>query len=143
MTLKVVAVALLFGIPTTLLLCVLGRPVIHIIFQHGAFNRHATDLTVLALIGYALGLPGIIAGELVVRVFFSMKDAFTPLVTNAINLAAHIGLIYLFLAVFTGASAVIGIPLAASGSATFEALVLCLLLYLRLRKKIAAEKKQS
>ena len=143
LTLKVVAFALLLGIPTTLVLCVLGRPVIRIIFQHGAFDKHATNLTVLALIGYAIGLPGVIASELMVRVFFSMKDAFTPLFTNVLNLAAHIGLIYLFLAVFTGTSAVVGIPLAASGSATFEALALCLLLYLRFRKKITAEKRQQ
>ncbi|HEY6542108.1 MAG TPA: murein biosynthesis integral membrane protein MurJ [Ktedonobacteraceae bacterium] len=143
MTLKIVAVALLLGIPTTLCLFVLGRPVIHIIFQHGAFKQHATDLTVLALIGYSVGLPTVIASELMVRVFFAMKDALTPLFTNALNLASHIGLIYLFLAVFTGPSAVIGIPLAASGSASFEALVLCLLLYLRLRKKIVAERRQQ
>src|SRR5579859_1985236 len=139
MMLKVVAAALLLGIPTTLCLCVLGGPLISIVFQHGAFGKHATDLTVLALIGYSVGLPGVIAGELMVRVFFAMKDAVTPLFTNALNLAAHIGLIYLFLAVYSGPSAVIGIPLAASGSATVEAIALCLLLYLRLRKKIAAE----
>ncbi len=143
MMLKVVVAALLLGIPTTLCLCVLGRPLIYIVFQHGAFGRHASDLTVLALIGYSVGLPGVIAGELMVRVFFAMKDALTPLFTNALNLAAHIGLIYLFLAVFTGPSAVLGIPLAASGSATVEALALCLLLYFRLRKKIAAERKQQ
>jgi putative peptidoglycan lipid II flippase len=141
--LKVLAVALLFGIPTALFLCVLGRPVIHIVFQHGAFKKHSTDLTVLALIGYAAGLPAVIAAELMVRVFFAMKDALTPLFTNALNLAAHIGLIYLFLAVFTSTSAVIGIPLAASGSASVEALVLGLLLYLRLRRKIAGERKQQ
>jgi putative peptidoglycan lipid II flippase len=143
LTLKVIGIALLFGIPTALLLCLIGRPLIHIIFQHGAFDRHSTDLTALALIGYAVGLPGIIAGELMARTFFAMKDARTPLFTNVLNFAAHIGLIYFFLAICTGANAIIAIPLAASGSATFEAIVLVLLLYLRLRKKIAAEKQQQ
>jgi putative peptidoglycan lipid II flippase len=142
LTLKVVGVALLFSIPTTLLLCLLGRPVIHIIFQHGAFKKHSTDLTVLALIGYAVGLPGIIASELMVRTFFAMKDALTPLFTNMVNLASHIGLIYFFLSIFFGANAVIAIPLAASGSATVEAIMLFLLLYLRFRKKIALERQQ-
>ncbi|HEU0002175.1 MAG TPA: murein biosynthesis integral membrane protein MurJ [Ktedonobacteraceae bacterium] len=140
MTLKVVGIALLFGIPTALILCVLGRPIIHIVFQHGAFKRHSTDLTALALIGYAVGLPGVIAGELMVRAFFAMKDARTPLFTNILNFAAHIGLIYLFLAIFTGTSAIIAIPLAASGSATIETIALVLLLYLRFRKKIALER---
>ena len=143
LTLKVIGVALLFGIPTTLLLCLLGRPIIHIIFQHGAFKKHSTDLTVLALIGYAVGLPSVIAGELMARTFYAMKDARTPLFTNILNFASHIGLIYFFLSIFFGANAVIAIPLAASGSATFEAIVLILLLYLRFRKKIAAERQQT
>jgi putative peptidoglycan lipid II flippase len=143
LALKVIGVGLLFGIPTALILCVLGRPIIHIIFQHGAFKRHSTDLTALALIGYAVGLPGIIAGELMARTFFAMKDARTPLFTNALNFASHIGLIYFFRAICTGANAIIAIPLAASGSATVEAILLSLLLYLRLRKKIAAERKQQ
>jgi len=140
LTLKVIGVALLLGIPTALILCLLGKPIIYIIFQHGAFTRHSTNLTVLALIGYAIGLPGVIAGELMARTFFAMKDARTPLFTNILNFAAHIGLIYFFLSIYTGTNAIIAIPLAASGSATAEALVLVLLLYLRLHKKIAAER---
>ncbi len=143
LTLKVVGVALLFTIPTTLLLCVLGRPIIHIIFQHGAFKKHSTDLTVLALIGYAVGLPGVIAGELMARTFYAMKDARTPLFTNILNFASHIGLIYLFLAICTGINAIIAIPLAASGSAIFEAIALILLLSLRFRKEVAAEKQRT
>jgi putative peptidoglycan lipid II flippase len=141
LALKVIGVALLFGIPTALILCILGRPIIHIIFQHGAFTRHSTDLTALALIGYAVGLPGVIAGELMGRTFYAMKDARTPLFTNILNFAAHIGLIYFFLAIFTGTNAIIAIPLAFSGSATTEAILLALLLYLRLHKKIAAERR--
>ncbi len=49
------------------------------------------------------------------------------------------GLIYLFLAVFTGQNAVIGIPLATAGSATAEAVLLAVILYFRLRKNIKAE----
>ncbi len=143
LTLKVIGVALLFGIPTALLLSLLGEPLIQIVFQRGAFNRHSTDLTALALIGYAVGLPGVIAGELIARTFFAMKDARTPLLTNALNFAVHIGLIYFFLAMYTGTTAIIAIPLAASGSATSEAILLGLLLYLRLRKKIAEERKQE
>jgi len=130
----------MIGIPTTVVLCVLGRPAIHIIFQHGAFNKHSSSLTALALIGYAVGLPGVIVGELLARTFYSMKDARTPLFTNILNVAVHIGLIYVFLSIYSGTNAIIAIPLANSGASTAEAVLLCLLLYLRLRKKIAAEK---
>ncbi|HVB72359.1 MAG TPA: murein biosynthesis integral membrane protein MurJ [Ktedonobacteraceae bacterium] len=142
LVLKIVGAALMIGIPTTVVLCVLGRPAIHIIFQHGAFNKHSSSLTALALIGYAVGLPGVIVGELLARTFYSMKDARTPLFTNILNVAVHIGLIYVFLSIYSGTNAIIAIPLANSGASTAEAVLLCLLLYLRLRKKIAAEKSQ-
>jgi putative peptidoglycan lipid II flippase len=55
---KVVGAALLPGLPAAILLCIMGRPLIHLFFQHGAFKRNSTNLTDLALIGYAVGLPG-------------------------------------------------------------------------------------
>jgi putative peptidoglycan lipid II flippase len=139
LNLKIVGAALLLSIPTALALCLLGLPLIRLIFQHGAFNHHSTVLTAIALIGYAVGLPGVIAGDLIARAFFALKDARTPLFTNIFNLVTHIGLIYLFLLVFTGQNAVIGIPLATAGSATLEALLLGALLFFSLRKKISAE----
>ncbi|GAC1565569.1 MAG: murein biosynthesis integral membrane protein MurJ [Ktedonobacteraceae bacterium] len=139
LVLKLVEAALLIGIPTALILCFLGRPIVHIVFQHGAFTGHSSDLTVLALVGYAVGLPGVIAGELLVRTFYAMKDARTPLCTTILNVAAHIGLIYFFLSIYSGTHAIIAIPLANSGASTLEAILLCLLLNMRLRTKIASE----
>ncbi len=139
LNIKIVGGALLLSVPTTIALCLLGRPLIHLIFQHGAFDQHSTDLTSLALIGYALGLPGVIAGDLIARSFYALKDARTPLLTSIFNLSVHVGLIYLFLNLFAGQNAVVGIPLATAGSATAEAVLLGVLLAFRLRKKIKAE----
>ena len=143
LALKVIGAALLLGIPTAVILCFLGRPIIHLIFQHGAFNRHSTNLTSLALIGYAIGLPGVIAGELTARTFYSLRDARTPLFTNIFSLAIHVGFILYFLPIFVGTNAILTIPLAASGSATFEALLLGLFLYLRLRSKVRSERQNG
>ena len=139
LNLKIVGAALLLSLPIALALCILSMPLIRLIFQHGAFNHHSTVLTAIALIGYTVGLPGVIAGDLIARTFFALKDARTPLFTNIFNLGVHVGLIYLFLAIFTGQNAVIGIPLATAGSATLEAVLLAVLLSFRLRKKIKAE----
>lgn len=139
LTIKVVGAAVLLGIPTGLALCVSGRPLIHLLFQHGAFNNHSTSLTTLALIGYAVGLPGFIASELVVRSFYSLKDARTPLLTNIFALAARFGLILFLLKILIGKIAILALPLAASGAAIAEALLLCLLLYVKLRLKIKSE----
>lgn len=132
---RIIGAALLLGIPTTLLLCFLGKPAIHLLFQHGAFKQHATELTSLALIGYAVGLPGVIAGDLIARTFFALKDARVPLFTNAFNFAAHIGLIIYLTSMFSGQNAILAIPLATAGSATAEAILLAGLLFLRFRSK--------
>jgi putative peptidoglycan lipid II flippase len=133
LAIKVLASGVCLGIPTVLLLCFLGKPLIHVVFQHGAFGRHATNLTGLALTGYAVGLPAVIAIALMMSTFYSLKDALTPLLTNIFNFAVHLGLILLLLSHFKGPDAILAIPLAASGSATFEAILLGLLLFRRLR----------
>lgn len=135
LAIKILASGLCLGIPTALLLCVLGRPLIHVVFQHGAFGKHAANLTGAALIGYAVGLPAVIAIALMMSTFYSFKDALTPFITNVFNFGIHLALILLLLGHFKGPDAILAIPLAASGSATIEALLLGLLLFWRLRAK--------
>ncbi len=137
---KVVGAAVLLSIPTAILLVILGGPVIHLLFQHGAFTRHSSSLTYLALIGYAIGLPGVVAGDLLARSFYSLKDARTPLFTNIFALIVRLGFIIFLLKLLAGTSVLLAIPLAASGALTAEALLLCFLLFLRLRAKIKREK---
>lgn len=140
LALKVIGASILLAVPIAVALCFLGKPLIRILFQHGAFTHHSSTLTTLALIGYAVGLPGVIAGELIARAFYSLKDAVTPLFTNIFAFVSRIGLIIGLLVICTGQNVILAIPLAASGSATAEAFLLCLLLYFRLRKKVAQEK---
>ncbi len=140
LTQKVVGAAVLLSIPTAILLVVLGRPMIHLLFQHGAFDQHSSYLTFLALIGYAVGLPGNIAADLLSRSFYALKDARTPLLVNIFGLLVRFGLIVLLLKLLAGKSVLIAIPLAASGAGTAEALMLGLLLFLRLRGRCREEK---
>ncbi len=134
---KIVGGAVLVSIPTAVLLSILGKPAIHIIFQHGAFTRHSSTLTALALIGYAIGLPGQVALELLIRSFYALKNALIPLLTTVFAFAAHIGLILLLLKLMTGKYLVMAIPLAVAGVATVEAGLLCLLLLWRLHTNIS------
>ncbi len=135
-TLKVMGAAIALAVPCALLLWLLGRPTIRILFQHGAFTVHASMLTYLATIGYAIGLPGIIAGELIINGFFALKDTQTPLLTNTLSLALRIGLSLFLLHVLQGPTIILAIPLALAGAATVEALLLSTLLLLRLRRKV-------
>ncbi len=138
--LVVVGGSVLLSVPCALFLYLLGRPMIRILFQHGAFTHHATALTTLALIGYAVGLPGQVAGQLLAKSLYSLKDTFTPLCTNILMLAARVGLTLMFIRILSGKYLILAIPLALSIAATAEALLLALLLFNRLRKKIRLDK---
>jgi putative peptidoglycan lipid II flippase len=137
---RIVGGAVLISIPIAILLSIFGKPAIHILFQHGAFTRHSSNLTALALIGYAVGLPGNIASLILMRSFYALKNAVIPLLINIFALAAHIGLLVFLLKSLTGTYVILAIPLAAGISATAEACLLGLLLlwFLRIRIKKAS-----
>ena len=135
---RMVGGAVLISIPIAVLLAIFGKPVIHLVFQHGAFTTHSSSLTALALIGYAVGLPGTVASLLFMRSFFALKNAIIPLLTNIFALAIHIGLLLFLLKTLTGKYVILAIPLATGITGTIEASLLCLLLlwclYARTRK---------
>ena len=135
---RIVGGAVLISIPIAVLLVIFGKPVIHLVFQHGAFTKHSSSLTALALIGYAFGLPGTVASLLFMRSFFALKNAIIPLLTNIFALAIHIGLLLFLLKTLTGKYVILAIPLATGITGTIEASLLCLLLlwclYARTRK---------
>ena len=138
--LRVIGISTLLSVPCAIVLYVLGKPAISLIFQHGAFTNHSTGLTTLALLGYAVGLPGSAASELLVRAFYSLQDAYTPLVIDVLALAGRFGFILLFLDIMAGPSMILAIPLAISAIATVQAILLCILLVLRLQKGVAMDK---
>lgn len=138
--LKVMGGAIALAVPAAILLWLLGKPIIRLLFQHGAFTAHSSTLTNLAVTGYAIGLPGIIAGELIAGGFFALKDTRTPLFANIFSLAARYGLIVVLLRVFHGIYVILAIPLALSVSATAEALLMCAVLLWRLQKRVALDR---
>ncbi len=138
--LKIVGGSVFLSIPATIVLYILGKPAIHLLFQHGAFTTHASALTTRALLGYAVGLPGLTAEGLFVLGFYALKDARTPLLTNIVALATRISLIILLLKVLTGEYGILALPLAASVTSTAQAALLCLILLMRLRTKVKTDK---
>jgi putative peptidoglycan lipid II flippase len=130
---KMVGGAVLVSIPAAILLALLGKPLIHLLFQHGAFTRHASALTALVLIGYAIGLPGQVAAQLLMRSFYALKNAIIPLITNIFSFAIHIGLLLFLFKTLSGKNVILSIPLAATITITVEAGLLSLLLLWRLR----------
>ncbi len=137
---KMVGAAVLLSALAAIVLALFGRAVIVLVFQHGAFDPHSSSLTALALLGYAVGLPGVVAGQLLVLSFYALKEARTPLLTNLATLGMRIGLILLLLKGLTGPSALLALPLAASVSGTLEAVLLGLLLFRRVRARVKTDR---
>jgi len=138
--LKIVGGATLLSVLAAILLYLFGKPAIHILFQYGAFNEHASTLTHLALLGYAVGLPGQAVSLLIIVCFYAIKDVRTPLFTNIGALALQIGFSLLLVKTLKGTSAILGLPLAASLTGTIQALLLCLILFVRLRARVKTDK---
>jgi len=138
--LKVIGAALLLSVASAVLLYFLGKPTIRILFQHGAFTRHSSSLTNLALLGYAVGLPGEVTAQLLGRSFYALKRAYIPLLTNIVGLGIRYGFILLLLQMITGNNHILSIPLAASAESTCEALILALLLFIALHSKVKTDK---
>lgn len=138
--LKVMSTSVLLTIPAAVLLAILGKPIIQLVFQHGAFDTHSTDLTSLALLGYALSIPSIAMGDQVSRAFYALKDARTPLCTSIFSVAVRVGLILFLLRILPKPSIILSIPLALAGSTTAEAVLLSSLLLFRLNKRVRNDK---
>ncbi len=85
-----------FTVPATVGLILLGRPLIEVVYQRGAFDPQATQAVYIALSFYALGLIGHSCLELAARAFFALQDTVTPLLiaiaAGLFQLALGIGL---------------------------------------------------
>jgi putative peptidoglycan lipid II flippase len=138
--LKVMGVSIALTVPTAIALAVVGLPLIRLIFEHGAFDAHSSELTNLALLGYALALPGLAAGDLISRGYYALKDAHTPLFTNSFSVLTRLGLMVLFFKILPAHLLILAIPLALAAASTAEAGLLSLILLLRLAKRVRTDR---
>jgi putative peptidoglycan lipid II flippase len=86
-----------FSIPAAVGLLLLGRPLIVLIFQRGAFDAAATDRVFWGLQFFALGLVTHSALEVVARLFYARRDMWTPFGAAVAGLAVNAGLGWLLL----------------------------------------------
>lgn len=94
---------LLLALPASLGLILLRVPLVQLIYQHGEFDAHSTELVAWALLWYAAGLVGHSLLEVVTRAFFALKDTRTPTIVTSIamglNLAFSVAFSLLFNAI--------------------------------------------
>lgn len=114
-------------IPASIGLIVLRYPIIQLLFQRGEFDPLSTEWTAYALQFYAAALFAHSATEIVTRAFYALQDTRTPVVVAVVAMLINLALALVLVRFLSHG----GLALAASISATFEAVAL---LYLARRR---------
>ncbi len=143
LTMKILGGAVLISVLVAFLLYLSGRPLIRLFLQRGAFTAHASSLTVLVLIGFAVGLPGRVASDLLIRSFYSIKNAVVPLITNLLAFAIRMGILLMLLRLLKGKYLLLAIPLSIGAAQTLEAGALFLLFFFYSLKKLQRERETT
>ena len=115
-------------IPAAVGLFVIAQPLVRLIFEHGAFDAHSTQMTVFALRFYLLALISQGAYTVMNRTFFALQDTKTPVKVSLCDVAVHL----------TASLLLIG-PLSHGGLAlgtSIGATVNMILVYLLLRRRV-------
>jgi putative peptidoglycan lipid II flippase len=127
---KVLGTSLVFSLLAALALYLFGKPGILLLFQHGAFDSHSAYVTDLALLGYAIALPGQAAASLLILTFYALKNALVPFCTTLVAFLAHLGALVFFVHLFSGSYQIMAVPLALAADGIVTALLLAALLWL-------------
>jgi putative peptidoglycan lipid II flippase len=115
-----IRVSLLFALPAAVALALLSVPLIATLFWHGEFLRHDVMMTRNALIGYAVGLAGIILVKVLAPGFYAKQNIRTPVKVAVATLVITQLLNVVFVHYFKHA----GLSLSISIGASFNALLL-------------------
>lgn len=77
-------------LPSMVGLIVLGRPIISIIFERGAFDVYSSLMTSQALLFYSIGLWAFSGIRVIVSGFYAIQDTVTPVKVAIIALGANL-----------------------------------------------------
>ncbi|MDC0161859.1 murein biosynthesis integral membrane protein MurJ [bacterium] len=116
--------ALLISIPSAIGLYFLSLPIIHILFERGAFTKEDTFYTSNVLAYFALGLPAYVLIKVLIVCFFAREDTKTPLYISIVSVITNIVLSLILI----GTMREMGIALATAISAWINAILLFIIL---------------
>ena len=87
-----VRLVLFVAVPAMVGLIVLREPIIHLLFQHGAFDHDDTLMAARALFYFAIGLWAIAGVRILAPAFYAVQDTKTPVKMAVVSLFANVGL---------------------------------------------------
>ena len=122
-----IKIALLIAIPATTGLLLLTLPILASLFQYGEFTQNDTLMASYSLMAYSIGLPAFILIKILANGFYARQDSKTPVSIGIKSMLLNMLLNVVFVVTFVvtdWTAAHVGLALATSGSAWFNALKL-------------------
>jgi putative peptidoglycan lipid II flippase len=114
-------------LPAAVGLIVLARPLMAVLFQHGAFGPADAAATAAALAAYAAGLPAFVLIKVLAPAFFARHDTRTPVKVAVVTVLVNLSLTLVLMRFL----AHVGIALATTAAGWVNALTLLALLIRR------------
>jgi putative peptidoglycan lipid II flippase len=112
--------SLFLTLPAAAALILIGKPILHTVFEHGAFTRADSFAVAPVLAAFALGLPAFTLTKIFQPGFFAREDTKTPMyfaiAAVVVNIAASF--------ILSGPFDYVGIAMATSVAAWFNAILL-------------------
>ena len=97
---RALELSLFLTLPSAMALMAIPAPIIHTVFEHGAFTRADTLAVAPALLVFAAGLPAFALTKVFQPGFYAREDTATPMrfaiISVAVNIAASFSLSYHF-----------------------------------------------
>lgn len=107
-------------VPSSIALILFSRDIVSVLFARGAFDSRSVSMVSSALSVYAIGVIGVSFRDVLNKIFYSVKDTVTPMVSGAICVALNIGLNLLLIGRFK----YLGLAAATSASATIAIMIM-------------------
>jgi putative peptidoglycan lipid II flippase len=125
---------LMLSLPASLGLILLATPIVAMLYQRGAFDATAVEMTAWALAWYAAGMVGHALYEILTRAFYAQQDTKTPVVVGLLAMSLNVVLSFVLSAWFRqiGWMPHGGLALANSLATALEVLILFIILHRRL-----------
>jgi putative peptidoglycan lipid II flippase len=97
---RAASLSLLLTLPFAILFVTIPSTLMSALFAHGAFDRHAAQLSAVALASYGVGLPAFALTRIVQSSFYARHDTITPAKTTVFAIAVNIGVKVLLVWIF-------------------------------------------
>ena len=129
---KGIKASVFIAVPATAGLFIVAKPLVSVLYEHGAFTKTDTSLVAWTLSFYAVGLCGYFSQQVTTRAFYSMQDSKIPAMTAVLAVFVNI-ILNLTLIWFMG---IAGLALSTAICSYLQVCVLVLILRKRFQHSI-------